>query len=212
MSGPVNDEITETPQDGLGSLVWHIDRVLRAPEDALNFLAAAATFFLMLLGVTQIVLNFLGLPIFGYIDMIELAMPILAILGIAYCQRLGTHIRMDILVQNFRGRLLWGVESFAALCTFIIAIFLMLFAWNFFLDAYQIGDSTTDAEINTWPSKILVPIAFALWACRMLVQFLGAVRLTMNPALLPVGVVVQKDIAEQAQDEIREAMGGGAGS
>lgn len=212
MTGSVNDEIAETPQDGLGRLVWYLDRLIRAPEDALNFLAAAATFFLMLLGVFQIVLNFLGLPIFGYIDMIELAMPILAILGIAYCQRLGTHIRMDILIQKLQGRLLWIVETFAALCTFIIAIFLMIFAWNFFLDAYVIGDSTTDAEINTWPSKLLVPLAFGLWALRMLVQFLGAFRLAIDPKRAPVGVVVQKDISEQAQDEIREAMGGGANS
>jgi TRAP-type mannitol/chloroaromatic compound transport system permease small subunit len=116
---------------------------------------------------------------------------------------------MDILVGRFRGRLLWGVEAFAALATLIIAILLARFAWSFFNDAFTIGDSTTDAEIDTWPSKLLVPIAFAMLSFRMLVQFLGALRLFLSPGLVPVGVVVQKDIAEQAQDEIREAMAGG---
>jgi TRAP-type C4-dicarboxylate transport system permease small subunit len=210
MAGQVEDTaMSEPPGDGFGRLVWSLDRLLRWPEDLMNFVAAAATFFLMLLGVVQIVLNQVGLPIFGYIDMIELAMPILAVLGIAYCQRMGTHIRMDILVGRFRGRLLWGVEAFAALATLIIAILLARFAWSFFNDAFTIGDSTTDAEIDTWPSKLLVPIAFAMLSFRMLVQFLGALRLFLSPGLVPVGVVVQKDIAEQAQDEIREAMAGG---
>ncbi len=137
-------------------------------------------------------------------------MPILAIMGIAYCQRQGVHIRMDVLIQNFSGRLLWITETFAAICTFLIMIALTYFAYNFFLDAFVIGDSTTDAELNTWPSKLLVPVAFALTVMRAGVQILGALRLSINPALQPVGVVVQKDIAEQAQEEIREAMIGDA--
>ena len=200
----------QPPGDSLGRLVWRLDRVLRWPEDALNLIAAIAILFLMLLGVVQIVLRakwLFNAPIFGYIDMIELAMPILAIIGISYCQRQGTHIRMDILMARLSGRILWTIEAFAAACTLIIAVLLAWFAWNFFYDAFSIGDSTTDAEIDTWPSKLLVPLAFGLLVARMVVQMLGAVRLAMNPGLPPVGVVVQKDIAEQAQEEIREAMG-----
>ena len=199
------------PEDGLGQLVWRLDRILRFPEDAFNFIAAMAIMLLMLMGVVQIVAGLRWLfnaPIFGYIDVIELAMPVLAIMGIAYCQRMGVHIRMDILIQNFSGRLLWTVETFAALCTCAIMCFLTYFAWNFFNDAFVIGDSTTDAEIDTWPSKLLVPIAFALLVLRAFVQVLGGLRLAINPGLQPIGVVVQKDIAEQAQEEIREAMAG----
>ena len=214
MSTAQDSALPSPPADGFGRLIWQLDRILRAPENAMNFIAAAATLFLVLIGVLQVILNARWLfnsPIFGYIDMIELAMPILAILGIAYCQRLGTHIRMDILVGRFDGRLLWVVETFAAICTLIIAALLARFSWSFFQDAYVIGDSTTDAEIDTWPSKLLVPIAFALLFLRMIVQTLGAIRLVGDPSLTPVGVVVQKDIAEQAQEEIREAMGGGPG-
>ncbi|MEM7742968.1 MAG: TRAP transporter small permease [Pseudomonadota bacterium] len=222
MAGPSNIEVAAQPPDAFGRLVWRMDRATRLPEDALNFIAALAIMFLMLLGVVQIGLRLrelcipftdtcvqlLNAPIFGYIDMIELAMPILAIIGISYVQRQGAHIRMDILMGRLSGRVLWIIEAFAAICTLIIAVLLARFAWTFFYDAYSIGDSTTDAEISTWPSKLLVPFAFALWVIRMLVQFLGAIRLSLNPDLPPVGVVVQKDIAAQAQDEIRDALGG----
>ena len=223
MVGATDDTASAKPEDGFGQVIWAIDRVLRLPENALNMVAAAATMFLVLIGVYQIVIGMrdlctfgedpicIGLinkPMFGYIDMIELAMPVLAIIGIAYCMRMGTHIRMDLLIGRLRGRLLWSIETLVALVTLIFAILMARFSFDFFYDAYTLGDSTTDAELDTWPSKLLVPLAFALLACRLLVQFLGALRLVVNPDLPPVGVLVQKDIAEQAQEEIREAMAG----
>ena len=222
MSDRNDSALSAPPEDGFGRLVWRIDRFLRWPEDALNFIAAAATMFLVLIGVYQIVIGMRDLcafwddnlcvklinaPMFGYIDMIELAMPILAVIGIAYCMRVGTHIRMDILIGNLRGRVLWTIETFVALVTLFVSLMLMVFSYNFFLDAYVLGDSTTDAEYDTWPSKLLVPMAFAFLSLRLIVQFLGALRLALSPGLPPVGVVVPKDIAEQAREEIREAMG-----
>ena len=236
MAGHSDSATTERPpEDSLGRVVWYMDRLLRRPEDILNLLASFAIMLLVALSILQIGLRLLPLAgahqdicqailfaddttgtrcekivyalLFGYIDLVELSMPILAILGIAYCQRQGTHIRMDILVSRFEGRTLWIVETFAAICTLIIAILLVRFSWVFFNDAFTIGDSTTDAEIDTWPSKLLVPFAFVLLCLRMVVQLLGAVRLALSPTHAPIGVVVQKDIAEQAQEEIREAMG-----
>ena len=90
-------------RDPLGRWVDRSDRVLRPVEDLMNFVAASAIMFLMFLGVVQIVLRakwLFNAPIFGYIDLIELVMPALAILGFAYCQREGVHIRMDILIRR----------------------------------------------------------------------------------------------------------------
>lgn len=223
MSDATDDTLRPKPKDPFGVAVWSMDRILRWPENALNMIAALATLFLVLIGVYQIVIGMrdlctfgedpvcIGLinrPMFGYIDMIELAMPILAVIGIAYCMRMGTHIRMDLLIGRLQGRALWTIETLVALATLIFAILMARFSFDFFYDAYTLGDSTTDAEIDTWPSKLLVPLAFALLALRVLVQLLGALRLAISPNLPPVGVVVQKDIAAQAQSEIREAMAG----
>ena len=40
-----------------------------------------------------------NLPVTGYIDWVEQFMAVFAFIGIAYCQRLGGHIRMDILLS-----------------------------------------------------------------------------------------------------------------
>ena len=53
-------------------------------------------------------------PLAGYVDYIEAAMPVIAIMGVSYVQRDGTHIRMDMLVR-LKGRVLWLFELYSVL-------------------------------------------------------------------------------------------------
>ena len=154
-----------------------MDRILRWPENALNLIAALATMFLVLIGVYQIVVGMRDLctfgedpvcvplinkPMFGYIDMIELAMPILAIIGIAYCMRMGTHIRMDLLIARLRGRVLWTLETIAALVTLLPGGAAGALLLRLLLRRLQSGRLDHRCGAPTWPSKLLVPIAFWL--------------------------------------------------
>lgn len=177
-------------------------------EDFANLLAAFAIMALMMLGVMQIVLRTVfNNPIDGYIDLVELSMASMAFLGAAYTQRIGSHIRMELLIGKLNARALWAVEALgAALAMFIIGV-LIYYSYGHFLRAYTLGDTTIDAEYVTWPSKLLVPVAFSIWWIRLALQFVGAVRLVINPDATPIAVVVSKDVAEQAKDEIHEVMG-----
>lgn len=185
-----------------------LDRLLQPVENLANFIAAIAIFLLMLLGTAQIVLrSFFNSPIAGYIDLVELSMAGMAFLGAAYCQRLGSHIRMELLVGRLRGRWLWAFEIFGTLVALFIIGVLIYYSTGHFLRSYQLGDSTIDAEYPVWPSKLLVPIAFSLWFIRLLIQLAGSVRLFMHPSLEPLGVPVIHDISVIAQEEIQEALG-----
>jgi C4-dicarboxylate transporter DctQ subunit len=198
-------------EDMLGRVTGRADRLLCPVEDTLNFIAATAVLFLMMLGVVQVIMRVRWLfsaPIFGYIDMIELSMPILAVLGISYCQRHGVHIRMDIMLQKLSGRTLWVIETFNSAVALAIVVLLTRFSWVFFMDAYTSGDSSVDAEYLTWPSKLLVPVALAILSARLLIQLLGSLRLAIDPERELIGVIKPADVAGQARDEIREALGG----
>lgn len=185
-----------------------IDRLATPIENFANLLAAFAILALMLLGVGQIVMrSVFNSPISGYIDMVELSMASMAFLGAAYCQRLGAHIRMELFTGRLSGRALWVVEAFATLVALFIIGMLIYHSWGHFMRSLTLGDTTMDAELPVWPSKLLVPLAFGIWFARLLLQLAGSVRLAINPDLAPEAVVLMKDVAEQAQDEIHEAMG-----
>ncbi len=182
--------------------------LLRPIEDGANMIAGIAIFVLMVLGVAQIGLrSIFNFPINGYIDLVELSMATMAFLGAAYCQRLGAHIRMELLVGNLRGRPMWAVEIFGILAGLFIIAVLIQGGWGHFLRAYELGDTTIDAEFPVWPSKLLVPIAFSFWFLRLLIQLAGAIRMFINPNLPEEGVATAKDVAEQAQEEIHGAFG-----
>lgn len=184
------------------------DRFLTPFENFSSLIAGFAIMALMLLGVAQIALRSLfNAPLAGYIDLVELSMASMAFLGAAYCQRLGAHIRMELFIGRLQGRALWITESFAiAVALFIIGV-LVVHGWGHFLRSYTLGDTTIDAEYPVWPSKLLVPIAFGLWWLRLALQFVSSLRLAIDPSKAPVGVVMMKDVAHQAQDEINEIMG-----
>jgi TRAP-type C4-dicarboxylate transport system permease small subunit len=183
-------------------------RAFMPVEDLANLIAAFAIVMLMVLGVLQIVLRTVfNTPISGYIDLVELSMASMAFLGAAYCQRLGSHIRMELLVGRLNGRALWLLEALgAALAMFIIGV-LVYYSYGHFLRSFTLGDTTMDAEYPVWPSKLLVPIAFSIWWIRLALQFTGSIRMAIYPDATTVAVVVAKHVAEQAQDEIIEVMG-----
>ena len=195
-------------QASSGGLLGIMDRAMRPFEDGINMLAAIAIFVLMLLGSAQILLrSAFNSPIAGYIDLVELSMASMAFLGAAYCQRLGAHIRMEILIGRFRGRGIWAFEIVGTLVALFIIGVLIWYGWGHFLRAYQLGDSTIDAEYPVWPSKLLVPIAFAFWFVRLLIQLVGSIRLFIDPSLEPLGVIRIQSAAEHAREEIHEAFG-----
>ena len=189
-------------------LLSRLHRGFMPVEDLANLIAALAIMALMLLGVLQIVLrSVFNTPISGYIDLVELSMASMAFLGAAYCQRLGSHIRMEMLIGRLKGRALWVAEAFGTSAAMFIIGVLIYYSFGHFLRAYTLGDTTIDAEYQTWPSKLLVPIAFSIWFIRLALQLAGAVRLIIYPSAVPVAVILRKDVAEQAQDEIHEVMG-----
>jgi C4-dicarboxylate transporter, DctQ subunit len=199
-------------------LIGRLDRLLAPLETALDLIAALFIFALMLVGVAQIFSRKLfDAPIFGYIDLVELAMATFAFLGVAYCQRLGGHVRMEILLSHLRGRTLWMVEALATVVGLIIVAILVYYGYDHFMRAYEYGDSTIDAEYPLWPSKLLVPFAFSVLWLRLALQLLGYLRLVGQPDAQPVAVphiesieeIARREIEEARVDEVKKASGRG---
>lgn len=190
----------------MGSL-RRADEVLSRVEDGLNIVAALAIFFLMFVGVVQIVgRTVFDFAIYGYIDWIEQSSSLFAFLGIAYAQRLGSHIGMD-LTMGWRPTNRWKVELFGAAVAFAIISVLIYASFTNFLRAWSIGDSTMDIKLPTWPAKLMVPLALSVLWLRLSLQISGYIRLITHPDAEPVAVPKLITLETQVQDEISEALG-----
>ena len=173
-----------------------------------NILSSLSILVLMFFAVVQVVgRKVFNAPIFGYIDWVEQVMVIFAFIGVAYCQREGGHVRMELLIRNFRKRLLWLVEVIGiSIGLFIIGI-LIFTSFDHFLRAYEIGDSTINADLPVWPAKLIIPIAFASLWFRLLLHFVGYFRLFLNPNRAVSEVPIILGISQEAEKEIEDALG-----
>jgi len=178
------------------------DKLLIKLENFLNGFSAIAIFVLMLTAAVQVVSRkVFNLPIPGYIDIAEQSIAIFAFLSIAYCQRLGGHVRMEIFLSAMKGRSKWVSEAIQTSASILIISILMYFSFKHFQRAWVFGDSTIDIGLPTWPSKLMIPVALATLNLRLLIQLAGYIRLAIDPELEPIGVPLIKDVVEQAEEE-----------
>lgn len=184
-----------------GSVLSKLDQGLFKLEGALNLLAGMIILCVMFVAVANIVGRFFGYPVPGYIDYMEQAVPAIAILGIAYCQRVGGHIRMDIVVGALSGRALWIAEFLGTLLMLLITAVLIYGSWDHAYRAIRLGDSTVDINLPTWPTKILFPILFSILLVRLAIHTLAYFKAIKNSDVEPVAVPLIEDVAEQTKRE-----------
>ncbi len=192
-----------TPGD---RFVVRLDRALAVIENATALISGVTIFGLMLFAIANIALRkIFNFPIFGYIDVVELTMIVFALAAISYCQRIGGHVRMELVLGAMKGRLLWISEAIATLVAIFVVLVLIRYSWDYFLNAYINGDSTIDAELSTWPAKLVVPVVMTVLATRLGLQLWGYLRLAIDPARTPLAVPLIENVEEQARHEIEEA-------
>lgn len=186
-----------------------IDAAYFKLEEFLNFISALVILSLMFVGTYQVFgRKVLSLPVPGYVDIVEIAMTAFAFLGLAYCQNLGGHIRMEIILGRFKGRALYVMEFFGTSVVIVIVGILIVYTWDHFMRAWTNGDSTIDIDIILWPSKLAVPFAFCVLLVRLLLQAFGFARLIRNPDAVPIAVPHIETVDEQAQAEIDAGLAG----
>ncbi|MEM9578268.1 MAG: TRAP transporter small permease [Pseudomonadota bacterium] len=190
------------------TLLSRLDRALVPLERFCALLSGLAIFSLMFLAVWSVTgRKFFASPMAGYVDYIEAMMPIIAIMGISYVQRDGTHVRMDMLVSALKGRVLWFFELISVLLILVLIVALMWGAWEHFDRSFDCArplcsrDSSIDVGIPIWPSKLVVPIAFAVLVLRLLLQAWGYGRALILGLENPVAVPLNLSVAEQARLE-----------
>lgn len=190
------------------SLLSKLDQKLTKLEDFLSFAAALVILGLMVFGTMNVIgRKVFQNPIWGYNDIVTLGMVAFSFLAISAMQRVGGHIRMELVVRQMKGRVLWVAEFIGVAIAIFIMVVLVYFSFDAFVRSIELGDSTMDRELLTWPSKFWVPFAFAVLVLRLILQAWGYARLIAAPDAQPVAVPVMAEISELAEKQIADTFG-----
>ncbi|MDF0603832.1 TRAP transporter small permease [Psychromarinibacter sp. C21-152] len=190
------------------SALSRADRIWLRLEAGLNLTGGIVIFMLVLLAVWNVLgRKLFGAPVPGYVDWTQQFMGAFAFLGLAYCQREGGHIRMDIVVGKLRGRLLWLAEFLSVVFMILLTTALIYGTWFHFQRSFDWSaplwsrDSSIDIALPLWPAKLLVPFALTVLWVRLALQIWGYWRALRRGATNPVAVPLVEDPAAQAAHE-----------
>ena len=182
-----------------GAALDRLDRALQGVEFVTAVIGGVVIFGVMWVGVAEIVLRKLfNAPLYGQLDLIEQTMATYTLLTISYCYRKAGHIRVDLLVNHFKGRRKWIAELGASIAAFGLIVVLLPGVLHFFENAFFIGDSTINTQWPTWPSKSIPVVGFSILAVRIALEIWAYLRLVADPGATPIAVPVPSHLPEDA--------------
>ncbi len=186
------------PDPAKKSKLQVLDQVLMKIEVSTAIIAGAIIFFLMFLVTAEVFLRrVFNNPIPGQQDITILSMVSFGVLCISYCYRQAGHIRMDLLLKKFTGRIHWSLNLAVTLIALLTVTAIWPGTWTHFLRAFQFGDSTFGIGLSTWPSKLAVPVGLGVLWLRLLLEIYVYGRLIKNPELEPIAVPMPADPREK---------------
>ena len=178
------------------------DQLLLRLESKLNLAGGIIVLFIVLFSVINILgRGFFNQPFNAYFDLMAQSVPMIAFMGLSYCQRDGGHIRMDLLIARFQGRILWIIEAFNSIITFLLISMLAFGAWLHAERSFRLGDSTEDISLIIWPFKLIIVIMFCVLLLRLAIQLWGYGRMIFTNAETPIAIPVIEDTEAQAKRE-----------
>ncbi len=196
------------------SLLSKLDVRLHRLETSLALISGFTVVGLIFLAVMSVGgRNLFNHPLPGYIDWIEQFMPLIAFMGIAYTQRDGGHIRMDMVVNHLKGRALWAVEWITTVAILLLVVLLIWGSFTHFQRSFDFAsplwsrDSTIDIGLPIWPAKLLAPIALTILATRLIIQLCGYTQALITGNTQPVAVPLIEDLATLVEREALQLEG-----
>ena len=164
----------QTPAWKRSSLLRVIDGNIRHIEDWLNLASVFIIMFLMFFATTEIVGRYIfNTPVPGHVEIVELIMAGVVFFGIAYTERVGGHVRMELFVTRvLKGRSYHIAEAITAALSLFVYIFILIYTFKASVFAFQIGDNTAYLYWPTWPSKFAVPLGSFFLCIRFLIEII----------------------------------------
>ena len=184
------------------SLLSLCDQWLDALERRLTLLAGAVVLLMVLFSVINIIgRGVFSKPFNAYFDLMGQSVPLIAFLGISYCQRHGGHIRMDLLLIKLKGRWLWVFEFLNSLLALFVITTLTYGAYLHAGRSFTLGDSTEDIGLTIWPFKAAIAFMFAVLIARLLIQAWAYLRIIIVNDDRPIAIPVPENVETQALRE-----------
>ena len=114
-----------------------------------------------------------NVPIRGTVEIIELAMPWVVCLALAFALIRGAHVRVTLFIDRLGGIKRRGIDGFDHLLGFIFFMMLVYGSSSQFWSSWIIREQKFAALLTLplWLAKLALPVGFFLMAIQHLIEF-----------------------------------------
>jgi TRAP-type C4-dicarboxylate transport system permease small subunit len=161
--------------------VHALGRLLGYVETTLNLFSSTVLFLLMFYVTAEVTMRYLfNRPLAGHLELTQLLIAPSVFLALSYVQAHRGHVGMDLLLERLSPRARHAVESLTLAVALVAFAIIAWFSWIAAWMSWEMGDVTPTADLQTWWSKMAVPVGCALLCLRLFLQLIesmiGAAR------------------------------------
>jgi TRAP-type C4-dicarboxylate transport system permease small subunit len=164
-----------------------LDRFVNRIAAGLALIGAVGVVVMLLHITAYVVLRlFLASPIPATVEIVSTYyMVVVAFLPLAWAERRGDMITIEVFGTFYRGPVRRGVNLFVAVVTAAVYLVLTYTTWQVALREFETGSFVISLHhaIPTWPGYFALPVGFALAAVVALYRILDVVDPTQKPAV-----------------------------
>lgn len=130
-------------------------------------------FFMMSLGTVDVTGRYLfNKPILGTLEIFEILLPAMVLLGLGYTQQNRAHVRMEILVSRLSSRKQTMLNLFTNGCALFISVLILWRGWVLATDFWRMGRTIPTIGVPMFLPQLLVPLGALILILVLIVQML----------------------------------------
>ncbi|MBM3512765.1 MAG: TRAP transporter small permease [Alphaproteobacteria bacterium] len=177
-------------------LLAMLDAALARVETGAAMVGGGLAVAAMLLTMAEVLgRRLFNAPVPGMIDLFDIGMAGMALLGTGYCQRLSGHIRMEMLISRLAGRARWVLEAATTGGAFVFIALIFTSSVEHAFKAWRLHDVTNEVLLPLWPSRAILSMALLLLVIRLGLNVVGYLRLVRRHTATPIAIPIPEGAA-----------------
>ena len=142
-------------------------------NSALKYVCVSLLFFMMALGTVDVIGRYLfNKPILGTLEVFEILLPAIVLLGLGYTQENRGHVTMELLVLQLSPRTKTILDIVANGCALFISVLILWRGWILTTMYWRMGRTIPTIDVPMFLPQLFVPLGALVLSLVLLVQML----------------------------------------
>lgn len=158
-----------------------ITGVLSRIQYVIRVIASSIIFLMMIFITLNVFLRLIGSPLLGNVELIKLAMVIIIMAGLSYCEFDKAHISVEIFYERFPPFIQRILLSFSYILGAIVTLSISIVFLKVGIKTFSDGLKQTNLlEIPLYPFEFIIAFSFFIWFLQVIVNLLNITEEEVN--------------------------------